>query len=84
MKKLVAEKKAQDKESSAKPVTKTQQKKLEELEAQKRLETEVLHQTEEAERRALCKAMMADGAAKRPSLNNSCLKVLNNFQGNFI
>ena len=39
------------------------------------------HQQEEAETRALGRAMIADAAEKRPSFNNSCAKLLNNFQG---
>ena len=54
-----------------------------ELEAQKRLETEAMHEADEAESRALCQGMMADAKKNRPTFNSSCLKVLNNFQGIF-
>lgn len=49
--------------------------------AQKKLETEVKHQEEEAERSALTKQMLSDYDAKSPNLNRSCFNVLNNFQG---
>lgn len=52
-----------------------------EAEAKKRLETEVMHQTEEAETRALGNKMMSDAASKKPSFNTSCANLLNNFQG---
>ena len=61
--------------------TQTTSKKDEEKESQRRLDTEVLHQTEEAERRALGRAMMSDAANNKRSFNNSCLKLLNNYQG---
>lgn len=54
-----------------------------EIEAKRRLETEIRHQTEEAERRSLVKKMLADAAEVSPSMNKSCMNVLNNYQGSF-
>lgn len=62
-------------------VQKPSNKKEMEAEAQRRLNAEVAHQTEEAETRALGRAMMADANSNRPSFSNSSLKLLNNFQG---
>lgn len=62
-------------------MTKKQQEKELEAEAKKRLDVEVHHQREEAETQALGQAMMKDAEKNRPSLNTSCLKLLNNFQG---
>ena len=55
-----------------------------EQEAQRRLDTEVLHQAEESERRALCQAMISEAEKNPSALNSACLNVLNNFQGNII
>lgn len=81
----VEKKKRQEKENKffSNTVSKEVLKKQKQSEAQRRLDTEVKHQTEEAERSTLGKAMMSDAAANRPSFNNSCLMLLNNFQGIF-
>ena len=80
---LQTEKKRQqeiaEKQSSLKEIN---ERKEIEQEAQRKLDTEILHQREEAERRALGQAMMSDAAKNRPSLSNSCLNLLNNYQGN--
>lgn len=65
-----------------KTISNAKQQQEQEQEAKRRLDTEVMHQTEEAETRALGRAMMADAAGKRPSFNTSCLNLLNNFSGN--
>ena len=62
-------------------MSKALQKKQIEAEGKRRLDTEVLHQREEATTSALGRAMMSDAANNRSSLNNSALKLLNNFQG---
>ena len=82
-KKLSAEIKRKKKESAtAKRLTEAQNKKETEREAARQLEIKVRHQQEETERRSLARAMMADSESNRPTLNASCLKVLNNYQGN--
>lgn len=57
------------------------ERKEREKDAQRRLDTEVRHQAEETERRDLCEKMMSDASSNSSSINNSCLNVLNNFQG---
>lgn len=82
-KQLKAEKQKRDQvvyKSKNRKISKAMQDKEDEAEANKRMQTEVMHQTEEAERRALGRAMLADAASNRPSFNNSSLKLLNNFQ----
>lgn len=73
------QKKSIEKQGKKKKMVNAQKDK--QRDAERKLDTEVLHQKEEAETRALTKTMMSDAAAKKPSLNNSCLNVLNNFQG---
>lgn len=81
-KKLEMEKKKkQQKEEKARKSSKSALQKEQEAEANRRLQTEMLHQTQEAKSRALGKTMMSDAVNNKPSLNISCLKVLNNFQG---
>lgn len=58
-----------------------QKKQAQECSAERRLQTEMKHQMEEAETRALGKAMMRDVAKDRGNFDNSCAKLLNNFQG---
>lgn len=55
--------------------------KIREREARIQLDTEIMHQNEELERRALAKSMMADAAEGRPSFNQSNLNLLVNYQG---
>lgn len=85
LQKQLKEEKRQKEEKAHPPKVKKMTKALQiqqrEAEAKKRLEVELRHQTEEAERRTLCRKMMSDSSKTRPSLNNSCLNVLNNFQG---
>lgn len=52
-----------------------------EKEAKRQLDVEVMHQKEEAERRALGKGMIADAEANRPSFTRSALDLLVNYQG---
>lgn len=62
---------------------KVSQEEEEEKEAKRRLDMEIMHQNEEAQRGALVKAMNSDADGNKPSFNRSCLNVLSNFQGNF-
>lgn len=81
-KKFNAEKKKREVlEQKSTQVSTASKKKEQEKEAQRRLDAEIAHQKEEAETRALGKAMMQDGAKNRPGFSNSCMKLLNNFQG---
>ena len=81
-KKLLLEQNKKKKfDETVKKVNEAKQKKEEEMEAQRQIEIELQHQKEEAETRALGKAMLADVEGNRPSLNQTTLKVLNNFQG---
>lgn len=57
------------------------QKEEEAREAKRQLEAELRHQKEEAETRALGRAMIADANNNRNSFNRSCLNLLNNYQG---
>ena len=52
-----------------------------EKEAKRRLDTEVMHQTEEAKMSVLAKKMMSDAKSNKPSTFTSCANLLNNFQG---
>lgn len=58
------------------------EKEDEEKAANRKLEAEISHQKEEAERKALAQAVKADAAGNRPTFNQSCLKLLVNYQGN--
>ena len=69
-----------DKKNSKISAAKLQQQ--QNAEAPRKIEREVLHQNEEAQTRALGRAMIADAEENRPSFNASCLKLLNHFQGN--
>lgn len=81
-KKLIAEKKEREKKlRRSRTVSKLVLQKEQQAEAKKRLDTEVHHQTEEAETRALGKKMLSDGVGNKPSFSNSCQNLLNNFQG---
>lgn len=81
-KKLSIEKKNKNSlDRIATQVQSEKKKKDDEMEAQRQLEIELLHQREEAETRALGQAMLADAAANRPSFNQSSLNLLNNYQG---
>lgn len=62
-------------------LTLAMQRREQEAESQKRLQVEVMHQTEEAKRRALAKAVMTEAASGNGSLNESCFNLLTNFQG---
>lgn len=53
----------------------------EKKEARRQLECEMRHQSEEAETRALGRAMIADAQNNRPSFNRSCQNLLLNYQG---
>ena len=55
--------------------------KEQEAEAQRRMDVEVRHQKEEAETGALARKMMSDANKNRSTLNSSCCKLLNNYQG---
>lgn len=55
--------------------------KLREREARIQLDTEILHQNEESQRRALSKVMLADASGNRPSFPQSCQNLLVNYQG---
>ena len=85
--KVRLEKKLKD-EKKAKEVVAIKEKKKNdsrerEAEAQRKLETELRHQREESERRALGQVVLSDAAAaNNTSLNSSCWKLLTNFQGN--
>ena len=57
------------------------EQKQQEEESKRRLDMEILHQTEEGHTKSLGKKMMSDAASNRPSFNSSCLNLLNNFQG---
>lgn len=83
---VVAEKKKKEvrKSQLEKDISAAQEAREREKEAQRKLDTELLHQTEESTRRSLVKKMMSDAASNSPTLNQSCLKVLNNFQGNLL
>lgn len=65
----------------AKKCSDSKARKEEEKEGQRKIDTEVRHLKEEAERRSLGRAMLSDAASNRPSFNTSCLNLLNNFQG---
>ena len=76
-----SEKKISEKEGKKKKrIAKVNERKEREIDAQRKLDTEVMHQTEESERRALGKAMMKQAGGKN-SFNRPCLDLLNNFQG---
>lgn len=63
-------------------MSEAQERKEQEKEGQRKIDTEVMHLNEEAKRRSLGRKMLADdGAGKKQSLNTSCLNLLNNFQG---
>lgn len=81
-KKLKLEKKKKN-EISAKrsQANKAVQLKEHEDEAKRRLDTEVRHQRDEAKTKALANAMLRDASSNKPAFNNSCVKLLNNFQG---
>lgn len=68
-------------EKKEKKTKKTKESKQRAMEAKRKLDTEVLHQTEESERRALGRAMLADASGNKSAFNKSCLNLLNNFQG---
>ena len=78
-KKLDQERKKRD-ELIKKTVKKTHEQ---EDDAERRLAIELKHQMEEAETRALGKAMMNDVENNNASMDNSSWKLLNNFQGKF-
>lgn len=59
-----------------------QQRKEQEDEAKRRLDTVVRHQKEEGRTKSLATAMLNAASSNKSSLNSSCLKLLNNFQGN--
>ena len=81
-KNLISQKKKEDlAEKERKKVIAARRKEEEAREAQRQLDTEVKHQKEEAEARALGRAMLTDSALNRPSFNHSCLNVLNSYQG---
>ena len=82
-KKLDEEKKQQMRKEKPKKTSKAAQEKELQVEAKRRLDIEIQHQKEEAETRALGRAMLSDASKNKPSFNNSCLKLLNNFQGTF-
>lgn len=67
---------------TTKKTTDDVQKNEEYKEAQHKLDTEMVHQRDEAETRALCDAMLADASSNSQRLNSSCSKLLTNFQGN--
>lgn len=52
-----------------------------ENDAERRLTTEMKHQMEEAETRALAQALMKDVKSVKANLDSSSFKLLNNFQG---
>lgn len=81
-KKIASEKKkTEKKEKNTKKCNSNKEMQLREREAQIQLDTEVLHQNEELERRTLGKALLADVAENRPSLNQSSANLLVNYQG---
>lgn len=60
---------------------KSQKSQQKQNEAERRIAVEMKHQMEESETRALIKAMMKEGKSDQSPFNSSCLKLLNNFQG---
>lgn len=82
-KKLKNEKKKNENvKKKAKKNNTTQLEQEEEQEAQRKLDTEVLHQKDEAERRGLVREMLSDAESQRSSLNTSTFNLLANYQGN--
>lgn len=82
---LIAENKKKEKEEKQNRKTSASKEKEEEAkEAERQLQTEMRHQREEADTRALARAMMVDAQKNRPSLNNSCLNLLNSYQGKLL
>ena len=81
--KLEAEKKKRDEllALSTKHLEQQQQIDLQ-REAENDLDTELQHQVEESERRALANTMLDDAAKNSPTFNTSCLNLLSNFQSN--
>ena len=63
------------------PASEVQLRKEKEKEGQRQIDQEVMHQNEEANRRALAKKMLCDAATNSPSFNVSCSNLLSNYQG---
>ena len=77
----VERKKKEVAEKKSRKISEAKRKEQETREAQRQLDIEMRHQNSEAETRALGRAMMSDAQENRPSLNRSCLNLLNNYQG---